>query len=846
MQQHTPMIRQFLKIKADYPDILLFYRMGDFYELFFDDAKQAADLLEITLTVRGKSGGKPIPMAGVPFHASDNYIAKLIKKGLSVAICEQIGSPSQAKGPMKREVTRIITPGTVSEEEFLDSNEDSITACLFFEKEHCHIAYISYTQGEVIVKSIANNTKIIDQSLKELKAREIITNIIDDNLIQNYQNTKEVPQWYFSISTAGEQIRKSFYHNKVQSEEYLNAFDENELIAIGGLLEYLSETQKTNLKHILSIEKEARQRILFIDQNSRENLEIDSKNSKISLLKIIDKCKTSAGSRLLKRYFQKPTRNLDIINERHQITISLKENNIYNELQEILKFHADIERIISRVALSTVKPKDLIALKDTLISIRDIKNILNSIQGSEINELNKKLVVLDDLIKILEKAVIDNPPVTIRNGGVIAKGFDVELDELKDIKNNAYDFLLSFEKEQKEITKIPNLKVGFNRVHGYYIETTKQYAKQVPEDYFRIQTLKASERYSNDKLKEFEIKVLSSTERALAREKIIYETLLNEVYNYYEEVQNLARNLAKLDVQCNFAERCGFLNLIQPNFNQDNKLEIIQARHLAIENNLDDQFIPNDTILSNKNALLEIITGPNMGGKSTYMRQVAHIVFLSYIGCFVPATSANICDIDAIFTRIGAADDISSGRSTFMVEMTETADILINATSNSLIIMDEVGRGTSTLDGLALAFACVDKLDRIKAYTMFATHYFELTKLAEDNGNIKNIHFEAKEYNEQIFFMHNAKQGSAKKSYGIQVAKLAGVPKDVIDNAHKKLNLLENPVLQIENKKPAKNSKMKVSIKDSQLIADLQSIDLENITPIEALQILNNLKKVYS
>ena len=565
---------------------------------------------------------------------------------------------------------------------------------------------------------------------------------------------------------------------------------------------------------------------------------------KSSLLNIIDKCKTSLGSRLLKRYFKNPTKNLAKIHTRHSIINSLIEKHHFLKIQENLNYISDIERIISRVALGTVKPKDLVSLQSSLEQLPKLKSLLAEKNTKELNTLNKGIHQLDELAALLDKAIIENPPVTIRDGGVIKEGFDKELDELKSIKDNSFDFLLKFEELQKQKTGISTLKVGYNRVHGYYIEMSKAYADKAPTEYIRRQTLKGSERYITEELKEFEDRILSSKEKALAREKLIYDSLLKKVLEYYNQIQQTAENIAQVDVLANFAERTIKLSLTQPEFNITGKLELKEVRHLAIEQNIDEPFIPNDTNLCQDVHTLEIITGPNMGGKSTYMRQVAQLIFLAHLGSFVPAGFASICDIDTIYTRIGASDDISSGRSTFMVEMTETAYILNNATSKSLVIMDEIGRGTSTFDGLSLAEACAEKFAKIGSFTLFATHYFELTELVNKYTNIKNIHFEAREYKDNIYFMHKAVDGAAKKSYGIQVANLAGIPKDVLNSAKKNLHKLENRQSVVDSKQFQNSLELEVAPQNNPLQDRLNELDINNVTPIEALNILFELKKL--
>ncbi|QIW10752.1 DNA mismatch repair protein MutS [Francisella sp. LA112445] len=842
ISQHTPMIQQYLKIKAQYKDILLFYRMGDFYELFFDDAKKAADLLDITLTARGKSNGDPIPMAGVPYHAAESYIAKIVKKGLSIAICEQIGDPNTSKGPVERDVVRIITPATVSEEAFLDTNTDSILLSIYTKNDKYYLAYTSYTQGKIYLLNKINNLIELKNEVLKLSPQEIITNsheLKEQDIFQ--KPLKVLEEWFFSGFEAKKHISDSL--DISLATNILKQYKSEQIISVGSILGYLASTLKDTPRHITDISFNEDEQILNIDINSRINLELDN-NSKSSLLSIIDKCKTSLGSRLLRRYFKNPTKDLDKIHLRHNIIDNFKENHHFLKLQEVLSYISDIERIISRVALGTVKPKDLISLQNSLKQLPKLKELLSERKANEIQSLNNGVYQLDELVDLLDKAIIDNPPVTIRDGGVIKEGFDKELDELKSIKDNSYDFLLKFEQQQRQKTGISTLKVGYNRVHGYYIELSKQYADQVPAEYTRRQTLKASERYITEELKDFEDKILSSKEKALTREKLIYDSLLKKVLEYYSQIQQTAENIAQIDVLANFAERAIKLNLKQPSFNNHGKLELKEVRHLAIEQNIDEPFIPNNTSLTKDTHTLEIITGPNMGGKSTYMRQVAQLIFLAHLGSFVPAGHADICDIDTIYTRIGASDDISSGRSTFMVEMTETAYILNNASSNSLVIMDEIGRGTSTFDGLSLAEACAEKFAKIGAFTLFATHYFELTELVNKYSNIKNIHFEAKEYKDNIYFMHKAVEGAAKKSYGIQVAKLAGIPSDVLKSAKQNLHKLENKQsIIIDSDQPQTSFNLESPNQPDVLREKLDNIDINNITPVEALNILFELKK---
>ena len=851
LESHTPMMQQYLKIKSEYPDMLLFYRMGDFYELFFDDAKNAHEILNITLTSRGKSNGEPIPMAGIPHHAAENYIAKIIKNGLSVAMCEQVEKPTETKGVVKRAVTRVITPATVSEEAYLDNTEDSILLNIYVKKNKAYLAYLNYTQGNIYTLEINNNLPSIKNEISRLNPKEIITN---DDSILNIENInipcKFIESWNYQTNTCKKQILNSL--PKAIATNFIEKNKSEYIISSGSLIAYLSTNLKTqSSNHIRSINNENNELMLLIDSNSRLNLEIDSKQ-KYSLIKIIDKCKTNLGNRLLKHFFKQPTRDIKNIKYRHTIINEFIKQQNYLSIQEILSYTSDIERIISRIALKTNKPKDLVNLKDTLKILPNLKNELSKYPIQEIESINNKIQAFDELYSLLEISIEDNPPVTIRDGGIIKKGYNQELDELKNLKNNAFEFLSKFEQQEKDKTGINNLKIGYNKVHGYYIEFSKAYANKAPIEYIRRQTLKSSERYITEELKEFENKILSSKEKALAKEKLLYNEILDKVLIFYNDIQITSEQIAIIDVLANFAERAKSLKLICPEFNNDNKLELKEVRHLVIENTLNQPFIPNDTNLIKNNHSTEIITGPNMGGKSTYMRQIAQLIFLTYIGSFVPAKYANVCDIDAIFTRIGASDDISSGRSTFMVEMTETAYILEKATEKSLVIMDEIGRGTSTFDGLALAKACAEKLTKISAFTLFATHYFELTELENKYKSIKNIHFEAKEYKDNIYFLHKAKQGSAKKSYGIQVAKLAGIPQDVIEQAQKNLLDLENKsniknINKLEEDKSHLQKLFEFEDKNKKLNEMkniLLKVDILNTTPLNAINILSELKKI--
>ncbi|WP_119343710.1 DNA mismatch repair protein MutS [Facilibium subflavum] len=850
--QHTPMMQQYLNIKSQYPETLLFYRMGDFYELFYEDAKKAARLLDISLTSRGKSNGQPIDMAGVPYHAAETYLAKLVKKGYSVAICEQTGDVNN-KGPVEREVVRVITPATVSEESLLEHTDNNIILAIFHRNNRVGVAYLSYTQGDIKLFEFDKRKRPLIDELSRLQPKEILVlnsfyDAFEQTLVQLECCIQKRNEWDFQLMP-GKKLLKDIFGATAITDEINRAT--LGLSAAAALINYLIETQKSTPRHLRSISIEQNQHLLHIDAISRRNLEVQhalSGKSSHTLFSMINQCKTALGNRLLSAWFQAPTRNMDTLQKRQQSIIDLLAQNKMDQIQPILQHTQDIERITSRIMLNTAKPKDLVALRQTLSLLPELRKHLQQHSHPHLIHLAEHLISLPHLAEMLNKAIVNEPPVTIRDGGVIKKDYDSHLDQLRDLSQNAGDYLIQMEQRERQRTGISNLKIGFNKVHGYYIEISKSQHKALPCDYIRRQTLKNAERYITDELKQFEDKILSSKEKALSYEKHLYQDLLDCIAAESEILHQLAKTIAEIDVLSNLAERAQTLKLSCPNFTDDASLQVVQGRHLVIENMLDKPFIANDTMLS-ANRNFEVITGPNMGGKSTYMRQLAHIVLLAHIGSFIPAKSALIGPVDAIYTRIGASDDISSGRSTFMVEMTECAHILRNATHQSLVLMDEVGRGTSTFDGLALATACAEKLIQISAYTLFATHYFELTELANKYPHVRNIHFEATEHKNGIIFLHHAKPGAALKSYGIQVAKLAGLPNDVIKNAHMILSELEqkntslcaseqqNLDLEIPHQKEEDDQL-------AQLIETLNNLDPNTMTPIEALSCLSSLKSL--
>ncbi len=791
-QQHTPMMQQFLKIKADYQDMLLFYRMGDFYELFFEDAKQAARLLDITLTQRGQSAGKPIPMAGIPYHAADNYLAKLVKQGLSVAICEQVEAPGSGKGPVKREVVRIITPGTITEEALLDARNDNLLLAIFAEKNVWALAYLSMGSGDFYVQRINDYTTLLAQ-LSRLKPSEILVSessqLVDD--LSDY-TLQQRPPWDFDADSAFDLLTRLY---KVHD---LGGFGietgDAVLPAAGALLQYIMHTQKVDLQHLKPPRLEQLHDYLHIDAQSRKNLEIDhhpDNKDQLTLCGFLDHCSTPMGSRLLRARLKQPLRDNKTLNQRLDLIEAFINQAEYESCQSHLKSIGDMQRMVSRISLKTARPRDLTGLKEALFCARDIQQQLNASEHSVLTKLARSLKIHKDIAEHLQKAVKDNPPVVIRDGGVIADGFDPQLDELRTISSDAGQYLLDFESKAQEKTGIKALKVGYNRVHGYYIEVSKQHSEKVPDHYIRRQTLKAVERYTTPELKEFEQKVLSSKEKALAYEKQLYAELLDYFSPFISDLQETAEILSEIDAACNLASHAVLHHYCRPELNEDINIEIVQGRHPVVEYHLDNPFEANDLAMDNKRRM-HMITGPNMGGKSTYMRQSALIVLLAKAGSFVPAQKAVIGDIDRIFTRIGAGDDLSRGRSTFMVEMSETATILHQATRNSLVLMDEIGRGTSTYDGLSLAYACANHLAKENcALCLFATHYFELTELAHELNGVINVHLTAIEHDNRIVFLHKVKKGAASKSYGIQVAALAGLPEKTLQQARHYLKHLE-------------------------------------------------------
>jgi len=846
LDAHTPMMQQYLRLKAEHPDILLFYRMGDFYELFYDDAKRASQLLDISLTKRGASAGEPIPMAGIPHHAADNYLAKLVQQGESVAICEQVGDPATSKGPVERKVLRIVTPGTISDEALLQERQDNLLAAIWSTQSGFGYATLDISSGRFLLTE-PQDRETMAAELQRTNPAELLyaENFAEMSLIEGRRGLRRRPLWEFEIETARQQLILQFGTRDLTGFGVENAH--HALCAAGCLLQYVKDTQRTSLPHIRSVMMERQQDSIIMDAATRRNLEITqnlSGGTDNTLASILDKTVTPMGSRMLKRWLHSPVRNISVLTQRQQAIAALQDYS--TEIQPTLRQVGDLERILARLALRTARPRDLARMRYAFQQLPLLNTVLADIEPASVQALRQQMGEFAELRELLEHAIIEAPPVLIRDGGVIAPGYHEELDEWRALADGATDYLDRLEIREREKLGLDTLKVGFNAIHGYYIQVSRGQSHQVPIHYVRRQTLKNAERYIIPELKEYEDKVLTSKGKALALEKQLYEQLFDLLLPHLEALQKSAAALAELDVLVNLAERADALNYSCPVFTDKPGIKLAEARHPVVEQVLSEPFIANPLNLSPQRRML-IITGPNMGGKSTYMRQTALIVLLSYIGSFVPAEQAEIGPVDRIFTRVGAADDLASGRSTFMVEMTETANILHNATEHSLVLMDEIGRGTSTYDGLSLAWACVENLaNRIKALTLFATHYFELTTLPEKMEGVVNVHLDAVEHGETIAFMHSVQDGAASKSYGLAVAALAGVPKDVIKRARQKLRELESisggaSASQVDG---TQMSLLSIAEEISPALEALETLDPDSLSPRQALEWIYRLKSL--
>lgn len=846
LSDHTPMMQQYLKLKAQHPDILLFYRMGDFYELFYDDAKRASQLLDISLTKRGASAGEPIPMAGVPHHAVENYLAKLVNLGESVAICEQIGDPATTKGPVERKVVRIVTPGTISDEALLQERQDNLLAAIWQDSRGFGYATLDISSGRFRLTE-PEDRETMAAELQRTNPAELLyaEDFAEMALIEGRRGLRRRPLWEFEIDTARQQLNLQFGTRDLVGFGVENA--SRGLCAAGCLLQYVKDTQRTSLPHIRSITMERQQDGIIMDAATRRNLEITQNLAggiENTLASVLDCTVTPMGSRMLKRWLHMPVRDVAVLANRQQAIRALME--LAGEIQPVLRQVGDLERILARLALRTARPRDLARMRHAFQQLPVLRELLAQSDASYVQTLRENMGEFTGLRELLERAIIDAPPVLVRDGGVIAQGYNSELDEWRALADGATDYLDRLEIREREKLGLDTLKVGFNAVHGYYIQVSRGQSHLVPIHYVRRQTLKNAERYIIPELKEYEDKVLTSKGKALSLEKQLYDELFDLLLPHLPALQKSAAALAELDVLANLAERAETLNYTCPTFSDKPGIRLVEGRHPVVERVLNEPFIANPLSLSPQRRML-IITGPNMGGKSTYMRQTALIVLMAYIGSFVPAQRAEMGPIDRIFTRVGAADDLASGRSTFMVEMTETANILHNATEHSLVLMDEIGRGTSTYDGLSLAWACAESLaNRIKAMTLFATHYFELTQLPEKMEGVANVHLDAIEHGDTIAFMHSVQDGAASKSYGLAVAALAGVPKEVIKRARQKLRELESlsgnaAGTQIDG---TQMSLLAPAEETSPAVEALENLDPDSLTPRQALEWIYRLKNL--
>lgn len=853
MQNATPMMRQYLEIKAQYPNTLVLYRLGDFYELFYEDAKKVAKLLDLTLTRRGSNNGDPIPMAGVPFHAVDNYIARLIKMGESCVICEQQGTPGAQK-TMIRKVSKIITPGTVTEEGIAPDRQDVFTACIYKGKHYYGLAYISLGSG--LFKTTICPTKTeLKLYIEKISPIEIVyeENFKEIDLFQEIHSRKALAPWNFKLETCYKLLCSQFGTNSLFGFDIENL--EDGISAAGALLAYVKNTQNVPLEHIKSISRDDNSEFVLLDHCAQRNLEILSNlkgEKQGSLLSVLDNALTPMGQRLTRRMLVEPLRNNDLINQRLDIVEALcnSDNEI---LSQSLERIGDIERIVARIGLSSSKPKDLAVLRDSLKLVPDLKNFLLKSGQKALISLNEKVDPLFDVVALLTSAIKDFPSTFLRDGDVIAQGYNEELDSLRELMSGSQELLLKIEQEEREKTGITTLKVNFNSVHGFYIEVSKAQSEKVPDYYIRRQTLKNNERYITPALKELEQKAVSAKERSLELEDELFHAVEHELQQKLPELTRLSQVLSLIDVLNGFAVVSKSGNYVRPQLSNEHIIKIVDGRHPVIEKITDKPFVSNSIELKDKHML--VITGPNMGGKSTYMRQTALITIMARIGCFVPTKEAHIGNVDRIFTRIGASDDLSSGRSTFMVEMEEASSIINNATVNSLVLMDEIGRGTSTYEGSALALSIAQYLcSKVNCFTLFSTHYPEIASLADTYSNVKNICFKATEFDGSIVFLYKANEGSQNYSYAIEVGKLAGLPSEIISYAKKTIeNKEQGKALKNQNTKintdsasssdsPCVTVKEKIVYKEPEVLDDLRKIDLNTLTPIAALNLLFELK----
>ena len=855
------MMRQYLRLKADHPDQLLFYRMGDFYELFYSDAKRAAELLNVTLTSRGRSAGNPVPMCGVPCHAAENYLARLIRMGESVAIAEQIGDPAASKGPVERKVVRVVTPGTLSDEALMDERRENLLVAICSRKnspksgadrDTFAIANLDIASGR-FQASLLESVEQLRAEVYRLAPAELL--VEEQSTVADFFTSdmpvRRRPVWEFEQETSERLLSRQFKVKDLSGFGFSSG--DMRLCAAGALLQYARDTQCNDLPHIRNLRPETDTARVTMDAATQRNLELDlnlNGTEDNSLLQCLDACRTAMGSRMLRRWIKQPLSDIATLASRQNAIADLATDYQYEALRDHLHKIGDMERILARIGLRSARPRDLSKLGDALAELPPLQADGKNLVSDHLDSILKQVGEFPAIESLLRSAITENPPVLIRDGGVVAEGFNAELDDIRKISNNAGDYLVEMENRERQATGLSTLKVGYNRIHGYYIEIGKSQAESAPVEYIRRQTLKNAERFITPELKEFEDKALSAKSKALSLERAIYEDLLEQLNDALGALQKCSDAISELDVLCNLALAATDNQYSRPELVDEPVFDIRAGRHPVVEKVLDGDFIPNDLSMNEQRRML-IITGPNMGGKSTYMRQAALITLLAHIGSFVPASSARIGIVDRIFTRIGSSDDLAGGRSTFMVEMSETAHILHNATSRSLVLMDEVGRGTSTFDGLSLALASAHFLaDRIKAFTLFATHYFELTALPQTLDRVANIHLSATRHDGDIVFLHRIEEGPASQSYGIEVAKLAGIPGEVLSHARRELRALEaspNPVIGQASGAPSHANTVQADMfaqNPNPALEKLKTIAVDELSPRQALDILYELKNL--
>ncbi|HEY3849573.1 MAG TPA: DNA mismatch repair protein MutS [Steroidobacteraceae bacterium] len=846
---HTPMMQQYLRIKAQHPNVLLFYRMGDFYEMFYEDARRASQLLDIALTQRGASAGAPIPMAGVPAVTLDTYLARLVRKGESVAICEQRGDPGKTKGPMEREVVRIVTPGTVTDEALLEERRDNVLGSVCSADGRFGLAWLDLSAGRFTVMEL-DGADALEAEIERLRPAEMLApdGALPEAAHNDERPWRARPPWHFDTDSATRALTEQFGTRDLAG--FGCAGKPLGIAAAGALLSYVRETQKAALPHLRALCTEEHDGALIMDPATRRNLELDESlagKPELTLAGIFDRTATAMGGRMLRRWLHRPLRDRETLKARYHAVATLIDSSRYTQIGQSLRPIGDLERILARVALRSARPRDLAQLRAALGALPALRQSLSGLQAGAPSPLLERLIEDFDEhgeeFVLLSCAVAESPPHFLRDGGVIAAGYDAELDELRLLGGNTEQFLLELERRERERTGLSSLKLGFNRVQGFFIEINRSQADRVPKEYLRRQTVKSAERFITPELKAFEDKVLGARDRALAREKELYDQLLDRLTERLPALQTTTAAIAELDVLACFAERAVTLDCAPPELVEEPMLRIESGRHPVVERASREPFIPNDLAFDDGRRML-IITGPNMGGKSTYMRQTALIVILAHVGCYVPAKRAVLGPLDRIFTRIGASDDLAGGRSTFMLEMTETANILHNATDRSLVLMDEVGRGTSTFDGLSLAWACAAFIARqVRAFTLFATHYFELTSLADEAPGVANVHVQAVEHGDALVFLHSVKDGPANQSYGLQVAALAGIPRSVTAEARRYLTELERERDALRGHlSPAQPQLSLFAPAPSPVLERLCALDPEEMSPREALDLVFKLR----